>query len=226
LPAAVLAQGPLPYDHKPPGQIVKTVTVYLAGEAMNSRYQAVLSRVQIAPAKGQTAARYQPYLTIYQQSADTFVQMYQAPGKNDYLDLLGQIQPIPSAPGMYEPSVEDVKLVGAGEFMQPTVQQLVVQAYSAGADCGATAVHVIALRSEGHALVDSLKVSNYCDLSASIVGNTIKLDGPYYGKDAPLCCPTKNSATATATYDMRRHTWTVSPRYFEVVQTSPAMPSH
>ncbi len=73
----VAAQSSPPrFDVAPPGTIVKQLTVYLTGEAMNGKYLAVASRTQLAPAKGSVPAQYQPYLTIYAQNDANGASLY------------------------------------------------------------------------------------------------------------------------------------------------------
>ena len=45
-------------------------------------------------------------------------------------------------------------------------------------------------------------------------GTSIELAGPYYNASAPMCCPTKNSASAVLRY--RGGKWVETPNYFKI----------
>lgn len=95
------------------------------------------------------------------------------------------------------------------------VSQLVVASHEMAADCGSAAVTVFATKFGGN-VGPVVTVSNPCDLSAKIGsdGASLELTGPYYNASAPLCCPTKNSASATLRFVNGK--WSASPNYFKV----------
>lgn len=226
----VAAQSSPPrFDVAPPGTIVKQLTVYLTGEAMNGKYLAVASRTQLAPAKGSVPAQYQPYLTIYAQNdangASLYTRIYQSPGAGDKLGVL-QKATNPNGSPLYYP-FQELTLVGGAELMQPAVQQLVVATHAAAADCGGATVYALGIT--GGKLVAQLKVTNPCALGATIVAPktanglaTLSFAGPYYNATAALCCPTKPRAVATVKWNGSK--WTMTPNYFKLVAAN--APAH
>ena len=194
------------YHPRPPGMVTQDMTVYLAGEAMNSRYHVVASRLRL------TNSDWQPYVTIYAQRGDGFSQIYQSPSKSDALALVPRRDKMPNG-GPYLPTV-DLHLIGKAEFMGARRQQAAVLVHQAAADCGSTTLSI--LRSDpgpGPIRLVS-QVSNPCDLAARIQGNTIVLSGPYYNANAALCCPTQAHARAILAYGKGR--WTLHPAYFKL----------
>ena len=190
----------------PPPVIDHEMTAYLAGEAMNSRYEIVASRLRL------TNSQWQPYLTIYAQRGDGFSEIYQSPSKNDALALVPRRQPVPGG-SLYLPTV-DVHLIGKAEFMGAGRQEAAVLVHQAGADCGSTALSILRSDPGPGPVRLAAQVSNPCDLSAKIQGHTIVLTGPYYNPTAALCCPTQAHARAILAYGSGR--WTLHPAYFKL----------
>ncbi|MBV9276647.1 MAG: hypothetical protein JOZ97_00265 [Candidatus Eremiobacteraeota bacterium] len=195
-----------PLHPAPPGMIDRQMTVYLAGEAMNSRYQVVASRLRL------TNSDWQPYLTIYAQRGDGFSQIYQSPSKTDPLALVPVRQKMPSG-GPYLPTVT-LSLIGKGEFMGGGRQQAAVLVHEAAADCGSSTLSILRSDPGPGPIRLAAQVSNPCDLSAHVQGNTIVLGGPYYNANAALCCPTQAHARAILSYGKGR--WTLHPAYFKL----------
>jgi hypothetical protein len=221
-----LARAVPTFDHAPPGTITKQLTVYLSGEAMNSKYVAVASRALLVAAKGDAPAQYQPYLTIYAQNnatqASQYTRIYQSPGANDRLHILEKATKSGDSP-MYFP-VQEVALVGVAELTRPTVQQLVVSTHATGADCGGATIYALGMN--GTTLGVQLKVTNPCDLSARVVPAkapnglaSLTLVGPYYNATAALCCPTKPRAQSTLRWT--GGAWKMTPRYFTLASSKP-----
>ena len=210
------------FDFPAPGIVAKQQVAYLIGDAMNGRYLAVASRVLLAPARGRySPAQYQPYLTIYAQQPGgeiTWKRVYQSPSVVDRLKLIPRsTRPAPNAP--YFPQTS-LTLVGAAEFMQPAIQQLVITVHSASADCGGANTIVLGMDRPAH-LVRRVAYQNSCSLSAKIKSTapdrpaSLLLMGPYYAASAALCCPTKPHATATASWT--RLGWKQRPSYFKTL---------
>ncbi len=194
------------YHPSPPGAVTQSMTAYLIGEAMNSRYQLVASRLRL------TNSQWQPYLTIYAQRGDGFTEIYQSPSARDALALVPRRQKVPGA-DLFLPTV-DLRLIGKGEFMGAGRQEAAVLVHQAGADCGSSALSVLRAVPGAGTVRVAAQVSNPCDLSAQIQGNTIVLNGPYYNATAALCCPTQPRARAILAYGAGR--WTLHPAYFNL----------
>ena len=190
----------------PPGQIVQQMTAYLAGEAMNSRYQLVTSRIRVSN------ANWQWFLTIYRQRGDGFSQVYQSPSRSDALNLVPLAQRV-GGTMTYLPTM-NVRLIGKGEFMSAGRQEAVILVHQAGADCGSTAVSILRTDPMHGTVRLAAQVSNPCDLAATIQGHSIVLSGPYYNATAALCCPTQAHARAILAYGSGR--WTLHPAYFKL----------
>jgi hypothetical protein len=195
------------YSSAPPGSVVQTKTVYLSGEGMNSAWHAVLSRKLMGT--GDTGTKfYQYYLSIYHPSGKL---KYRSPGNGGPLSTLAKA----TGANLWFP-LQQIKIVGTGEFMEAAVQQLVVQSHEFAADCGAAIVSVFAYDSASQKVVPSASISNGCSLTAAIVspGNasSLKLTGPYYGPNAAMCCPTKPNASAVVRYT--NGTWNEKPNYY------------
>lgn len=210
---ATAAQTPSTFADPPPGTILKRVPVYLRGEAMNSQYIAVASRVFLP---GGATMNMQPYLSIYAKSDIGFTLVYRSPGPTDSLHIVPRVRRPPGSPIAFPHT--SLSIVGAAEFMQPAVQQLVVTVNAYSADCGATDVYVLGMNAGG--IVERAAFHNPCSLSARIKPGpsdkpaSLVLSGPHYAKDAALCCPTKPHASATAKW--AHNSWTVTPPYFAV----------
>jgi len=190
----------------PPGYVVQDMTAYLSGEAMNSRYRVVVSRLRM------TNSDWQPYLTIYAQRGAGISQIYQSPSKHDALGLVPRRMKMPAG-GPFLPTV-DLRLIGRGEFMGSGREQALVLVHEASADCGSATLSILRSDPGPGSIRLVAQVSNPCDLSAKIVGHTIVLTGPYYNTTAPLCCPTQANARAILTYGKDR--WTMHPAYFKL----------
>jgi hypothetical protein len=196
---------------KPPGAIVQSQLVYLAGEAMHSQWRGVLSKKLLGTRAG--TSFYQWYLSIYAIDGTTYRLKYQSPPQSVPFDTVENVV----AAHLFMP-VQDAKIAGEGEFMGPAIQQLVVQSHQAAADCGMSRVDVFTADVAKQRVTTAVSVENPCDLQASIVhragGDAIALTGPYYASGAPLYKPTKNNAAATLRYAGGR--WIETPNYFKI----------
>jgi hypothetical protein len=194
------------FSPAPSGAIVQSVLFYPAGEGMQSQWRAVASRAYLA------GSAYQWYLSIYSIDYDTatYKLMYQSPRNGQPLSKVAR-----TGGGLWLP-LQDFHIVGVGEFVQPAVQDLVVQDHEAGGDCGGATVTILAYDSTKQSIRPIASVGNGCELSATIEhpssGDLIRLAGPYYAANAPLCCPTKEHASAYLL--MRNGKWIESPSYF------------
>jgi len=193
----------------PPGTVVASKLVYLAGEAMHSQWRAVLSKRRLGAVSGHTA--YQWYLSIYAINGETYNLRYQSPRDGAPLDRVTKANGAP----MWFP-MQDASIVGAAELMQSGVQQLVFASHQTGADCGTADITVFATNPKSGKVVPAVAIQNGCYLSAAIVhekhGDALRLTGPYYAPSAALCCPTKPKGTAMLRY--RNGAWIESPKYF------------
>src|SRR5581483_3908147 len=99
-----------------------------------------------------------------------------------------------------------------------TVENLVVEKYEASADCGGGEVAIFAYDPVNEKITKALTIFNGCALHAKVIhnalGDAVQLTGPYYGPNAPMCCPTKRSVTAIVRYSHRK--WTMTPGYFTI----------
>ncbi|MGA8535085.1 MAG: hypothetical protein WB615_13335 [Candidatus Tumulicola sp.] len=196
----------------PPGTVAQSQLVYLAGEAMHSQWRAIASKKLVGSGNGTNF--YQWYLSIYSIDAATYRLKYQSPANG------GPLSKVTQAAGgakMWFP-VQTLQIAGVGAFVQPGVQQLVVQSHEMAADCGSATVTVLATNATG-TVVPAVSVRNGCDLKATVthsssgtVRDAIVLSGPYYNATAPMCCPTKPKAAAVLSY--RNGAWTETPKYF------------
>ncbi len=196
---------------EPPGTVVQSQRVDLSGEAMHSQWRAFASRKYLGSESGNKF--YQWYLSIYawgDACASRCALKYQSPADGGPLSIVEQ----PEGSKIWFP-MQQLRIVGAGEFMQPAVQELVVQSHEMSADCGASTVTVFMATAAGK-VVPAVSARNGCDLSASIShgknGDAISLSGPYYGPNAPMCCPTKPHATAMLNYKGGK--WIETPNYY------------
>lgn len=194
----------------PPGAVVQSSLVYLAGEAMHTQWRTVLSKKHVGIGTDGTAF-YQWYLSIYAIDGATYHLKYQSPRDGGPLTVVAKA----SNAQLWFP-VQSAKIVGVGEFMGAAAQQVVVQAHEFAADCGSSTVAVFAYDPKGGKPFPSAVATNGCELSASVVRAgelaALRLSGPYYGRNAAMCCPTKPKATATLKYLNGR--WTEKPNYF------------
>ena len=177
------------FDVAPPGQIVQDTVAYLSGENTNSAWHVVTSREQ-----------HQWYLSFYAPAGNGVKLVYRLP--NGTHELLSRV-------------TKAVNIVGAAEFRHRGVQDVVVWDRQAGADCGTADVTVFGADAGGR-VSQRVHVENSCALHANIVKRgalyAVELTGPYYGRNAPLCCPTKRAARALLSYT--GGTWSVTPNYF------------
>ena len=203
------------FSPAPPGTMSQSVVGYLAGQAMHSQWRAVTSKRLVGRSGAQSF--YQGYLSIYAIDGTTYRLKYRSPGNGGPLDTVTKAH----GASMWFP-MQSLNIVGFGQFIQPTVEQLVVASLEQAADCGGAQVTVFAYNPHTNTVAPSATVRNGCQLAARIVrgsGNapdSIVLRGPYYGPHAAMCCPTKNKATATLRYAAGR--WVESPRYFLLTQ--------
>ncbi len=206
------AAAPKPhYDVAPPGQVVQDTVAYLTGEAMHSAWHVVASRKLVGKQMGEPV--YQWYLSFYAPAQNGVKLVYQLPNKEG--ELLSRVTKAPTA-DLYFPH-QALKIVGAAEFEQSGVQDVVVWDQQAGADCGSADVTVFGANAKGQ-VEQRVHVQNGCSLNAKIVKHgalsAVQLNGPYYGPKAALCCPTKPKASALLAYS--GGTWSVSPKYYVV----------
>ena len=212
--ATAVAEEPAAFTFSPapPGTTVQSGVVYLAGEAMHSQWRAVISKKKLGTSDDGTAF-YQWYFSLYAIDGATYRLKYRSPRDG------GPLSAVTKANGanLWFP-MQSVKIVGTGEFMQPAVQQVVVQSHESAADCGGGTVSVFAYNSKTGKPFPSATVTNGCDLSARIVrangSAAIRLVGPYYGPNAAMCCPTKPKAAATLRYVNGK--WVETPSYYQL----------
>lgn len=195
------------FSPPPPGQVTQSLLFYPAGEGMQSQWRAVASRAHLG------GVAYQWYLSIYAIDFDTatYHLKYQSPRDGGPLSRVTQPHGGPWLP------LQTLHVVGVAELERPAVQDLVVQSHEASADCGGATVSIFSYDWTTQRIRAVVTVSNSCDLTTAIVNGTlasaaIVLKGPYYAPGAPLCCPTRESATATLRY--RNGKWVESPSLF------------
>lgn len=207
------------YDKQPPGQIMQDVTAYLSGEAMNSAWHVVASRVLAGKQMGKTPA-YQWYLSFYAPARNGLKLVYRLPNASNA--ILAKVVKAHGAQ-MYFP-VEQLKIVGAAELERGGVQDVVVQTHEFAADCGSSTVAVFGASADMSVTARAV-VTNPCALEGKLVKNgalqAVSLSGPYYDAKAALCCPTKPHAAAKLAYANGK--WSVKPGYFMI---SASMAAH
>jgi len=197
----------------PPGVMVKSQLLYPAGEAMHSQWRGVMTKELVG--KGSEQSFYQYYLSIYQLQGNSYRLRYQSPANGGPFGKLSKAH----GAELWFP-FQNGSIVGAAELKQSGVQELVVASHQTGADCGSAAISIFGYDSRRDKVVPEVSVQNGCDLSARIVpaaGNglaSLLLRGPYYAKNAALCCPTKPNASATLRYQGGR--WMQTPNYYEM----------
>lgn len=198
---------------------MQDVTAYLSGEAMNSAWHVVASRVEAGKQMGKTPA-YQWYLSFYAPAQNGLKLVYRLP--NSSHTILSTVTKAHGAE-MYFP-VQELKIAGVAELERSGLQDVVVQTHQFAADCGSSIVAVFGAGAN-MSVSPRVTVVNPCALSAKVVkkgsSQTVQLAGPYYNAKAPLCCPTKPHATATLRYAGGK--WLVSPSYFTI---SASLASH
>jgi hypothetical protein len=200
------------FSPPPPGAIVQSRLVYLTGEAMHSQWRAVLSKGLVGSGNG--TRFYQWFLSFYAIDGTVYHLKYRSP---DAPVPFGRVTKAHGA-SLWFP-VQDAKIAGAGELMGPGAQQLVLQSHEAAADCGTARVDVFFYGAAMQMVMRTLSVENSCSLSASVIhahGDSLQLTGPFYAANAPLCCPTKERATATLRFN--NGTWTEKPPYFKILK--------
>jgi hypothetical protein len=201
------------FSPQPPGTIVQSQLVYLAGEAMHSQWRGVLSKKLLGSGNG--TSFYQWFLSFYAIEGAVYRLKYRSP---DASVPFGHVTKAQGA-ALWFP-VQDAKIVGTGEFMGSGAQELVVQSHETGADCGMARVDVFFYGSAMQMVMTTLSVQNSCELSASVThgahGDVLQLSGPYYAASAPLCCPTKPRVTSTLHFN--NGTWTERPPYFKILK--------
>ena len=201
-----IAQMQLPLHPAPPGTVMQKAVAYLAGDAMHSRYQIIVSRTPLGK-----PVQYQWHLSVYAQNGDQdFRLAYESPSATDRYALVPKLEP-GHGTTMFFPQ-ETVSIVGSGQLMGEARDQTLVLVHAAAADCGESTLSVLAA-SDG-VLSVPVQVSNLCGLSASIAHHTIVLRGPYYNRTAPAYKPTKNNAVATLKYV--DGAWVERPQYFRL----------
>jgi hypothetical protein len=203
------------YSPKPPGTIVQSQVVYLAGQAMHSQWRGVLSKKLVGTSAGMSF--YQWYITIYAINDTTYQLKYQSPKNGGPYEAVTRT----SDASMWFPG-QSGSIVGAAQLMGPGVEQLITLTRQAGADCGSADLTIFRYDAKTNKVVPAATVQNGCDLSAKIVhganGDTLMLSGPYYSPTAAMCCPTKNKATATLSYI--NGTWVEKPSYYKLYPNS------
>ena len=198
------------FSPAPPGTVLQSKIVYLAGQAMHGQWRGVISKKLVGTSAGMSF--YQLYVSIYKIDGNVYTLRYQSPGNGGPLDKVERT----SDATMWFPA-QDGSIVGAAQLMGPGVEQLVVATHQVGADCGSANLTVFRYDSKTDKITPAVTLQNGCDLQAKIVtkatGNAyLSLTGPYYGAHAAMCCPTKNKASATLTYTSGK--WVESPNYF------------
>jgi len=194
---------------KPPGSLEQSQLFFPMGEGMQSQWRATASRVHMS------GSAYQWYLSIYAIDYDTatYKLQYQSPRDGAPLSRVTKA----SGANLWFP-LQDLHIVGEAQLERPAVEDLVVQSHEAGADCGTATVTVFTYDWTQRQIRPTMRVSNGCELSASVVhlstSDELKLVGPYYGPGAPLCCPTKESAVAYVRSINGK--WVQTPSYFSL----------
>lgn len=193
---------------------MQDVVAYLSGEAMNSKWHVVSSRVLVGKQNGTTPA-YQWYVSIYAPAANGWTLAWRTPGTNQLLSKVTKA----NGAQLYFP-MQSVRIAGGAELEQPAVQDAVITLHQQAADCGSSTVAIIGNPGKNFKPQVRATVENGCDLQAKIIkyGNmqAVQLTGPYYGPKAAMCCPTKPKATAKLTYSGQIRGWSVTPKYFNV----------
>jgi len=198
------------FSPQPPGTIVQSQLVYLAGQAMSSQWRGVISKQLVGTSAGMSF--YQWYVSIYQIDGSTYKLRYQSPTNGGPFDKVEKTNDAT----MWFPS-QSGSIVGSAQLTGPGIEQLVVATHQIGADCGSADLTVFGYDPKTSKVVPAVTLQNGCDLSAKIVRAaddtyTLQLTGPYYGPHAAMCCPTKAKATATLKYANGK--WVETPNYF------------
>ncbi|HTW83167.1 MAG TPA: hypothetical protein VMD91_03740 [Candidatus Sulfotelmatobacter sp.] len=161
LPLRALAEEPphFTYAPAPPGTLIASQVVYLAGEAMHSQWRAVLSRLHA-----------QWYLSIYAIDDTTYRLKYRSPSGD-----------VPFPPG--GPTVTSASIAAIGEFMGAGVQQVAIASHdTAGGRCGTGRIDVLFFDAAMEMPLSTLSVRTPCSLSARVVheahGDALAVTGP------------------------------------------------
>ncbi len=206
--AGALAQSQAAFAPPVPGTIVQNQIAYLTGANPDGQWRAVASKKLVGTGSGQSF--YQWYLSIYALRRGAYRLRYQSPRNG------GPLETVTQADGakMWFP-IAQLRVVGAAKLTGSAAQQLVVQSHEMAADCGGSTVTVFG-SGPGDSVVRAVTVTNPCELRATVGadGTSIELAGPYYNASAPMCCPTKNSASAVLRY--RGGKWVETPNYFKI----------
>jgi hypothetical protein len=164
------------YAPAPPGTLVQSTIVYLAGEAMHSQWRTVLSKTST-----------QWYLSLYAIDGTTYRLAYRSPSGGT---------PFPP----HGPRISSAAIVGGGEFMGAGVQQAVILSHAATGGCGTARLDVLFLDAALQMPMSTLTLENACSLSARIVhgasGDALAVTGPWQGR----------AVTATLTFHNGRWT--------------------
>jgi len=194
----------------PPGTVVQNVGVSFNAETSSHAWRAIASKEPLGSSGGREF--YQWNLSIYGLRGGSYRLRYKSPGNGGPLSRVAQA----NGAAMWFP-IQDLRIVGTASLMHSGVEQLVVQSHEMAADCGMATVSIFAT-TVGATVGRTVFASNLCDLSARIVhgsgGDSIELTGPYYGANAPACCPTKAHATAELRYANGK--WVETPLYFKL----------
>jgi hypothetical protein len=207
-----LAEEPPDYtfDKPAPGAVEQNQLLYLNGDAMHSQWRAVLSRVRLGTVG--TTDYYQYYLSIYAIDDTTYKLKYRSPGNGGPFSTVTK----PNGADIWFPA-QTGKIDAPIWLMSEAKDNLVVESHETGADCGAATVSVFTTNAAGN-VIPAVSVRNGCSLTSqpinSKAGRKLLLTGPYYDKNAAMCCPTKPNATATLQY--ANGAWVETPRYFEL----------
>ncbi len=204
--ASAHAQGPA-FAPAVPGTVVQSQTADLTPSAPGGPWRAVASKKAVGSGNGQTF--YQWYLSVYAPRHGSLQLRYQSPKNGGPLERVAQA----SGAKMWFP-VQQLRIVGAAPLMGGGAAQLVVQSNAMAADCGSAAITVLKAGASDDVL-RAVSVLNPCELTAKIGADhvSIELTGPYYDANAPMCCPTKNHASAVLRYNGVR--WVETPNYFK-----------
>lgn len=195
------------WSPSPPGKLVQSQGVAFNGERSGAAWSAVVSKQLVGSGNGQEF--YQWHLSIYAMQRGAYRLRYESPKNGGPLSRVAQANGVK----MWYP-VQDINIVGSAALMHSGARQFIVRTHEMAADCGSATVTLFGTK-PGGSIGPILSVENPCDLSAKIAadGASLVLEGPYYGANAPLCCPTKPHATATLRY--RNGKWSETPNYFK-----------
>jgi hypothetical protein len=194
----------------PPGTIVQSQLLYLAGDAMHSQWRAVASKKLLGKANG--TSFYQWYLSVYAIDGTTYRLKYQSPRDGGPLSTVTK----PNGADIWFP-LQTLKIDAPVQLMHESVDNLVVETHEQSADCGGATVAAFGTDSAGN-VVPVVSARNGCELTSqpinSKAGRGLLLSGPYYNATAAMCCPTKPKASAELKYTNGK--WVETPAYYEL----------